>query len=299
MGLPLSSPGRLAGDGNRYVTLTELWVRIHPAVQFFALGECLGELTTLTEAAAGAANAGRVLPTGTRHKLDEMLSKLFKSEPFIQHFPYSVKTAERMLEALKDPEVRQWKMSEMLRELCTRIQDEMGEGLYVEIEPRYIPLCMEPGRDWANVQCVFADAATDILQSSQCIAFERYTAAVFHLMRVLEHGLRDMAQRFGIKFDDRTWHPIIRDIETAIHSRKKDPKKLTEEERDNLSFYSDAAVEFKYFKDAWRNHVSHAKSAYDAGQAESIYTHVRDFMQKLATRPRPAAPSSPSETSEP
>jgi hypothetical protein len=259
-------------------------VRLYPALAFFQLAEALGELNILMEAAVGTPDAGRALPATTRVRLEAMLKALLANEHFGQSFPYSRRSAERMDTLLRDPEARQWKLSEALRDLCARIEDELSAGLHLEVNSRYRDFCMRPGHDWLGVSDAFPDAHIDIHQASQCIALERFTAAVFHLMRTLEHGLRDIAAQFGISFTDRTWYPIIRDIEAEIAKRKRDPKGLSDAEKADLAFYSDIAVEFKYFKDAWRNHVSHAKSTYDAGQAEAIYVHVRDFMLKISDR---------------
>jgi len=46
--------------------------------------------------------------------------------------------------------------------------------------------------------------------------------------------------------------------------------------------YAQAATQFFYFKNAWRNHVAHARDIYDNEQAELIFNHVGDFMRFLA-----------------
>ena len=48
-----------------------------------------------------------------------------------------------------------------------------------------------------------------------------------------------------------------------------------------LQFLSEAIVEFKYFKDGWRNYVSYAKVPYDAQQANQILNHVTSFIGRL------------------
>jgi hypothetical protein len=45
---------------------------------------------------------------------------------------------------------------------------------------------------------------------------------------------------------------------------------------------SEAAKEFFYFKDGWRNHVSHAKDKYDGPQAFSVLNHTSAFMKHLS-----------------
>jgi hypothetical protein len=43
----------------------------------------------------------------------------------------------------------------------------------------------------------FPSAIDDSIEAGKCIALERYTAAVFHLMRVLEAGLKALAKALG------------------------------------------------------------------------------------------------------
>jgi hypothetical protein len=48
-----------------------------------------------------------------------------------------------------------------------------------------------------------------------------------------------------------------------------------------------AAKDFFYFKDGWRNYVSHGGDPYDEHQARSVLDHVRSFMSHLASARRP------------
>jgi hypothetical protein len=53
---------------------------------------------------------------------------------------------------------------------------------------------------------------------------------------------------------------------------------------DKLQFCSEAASQFRYFKDAWRNHVAHSRASYDSREAFAIWEHTRDFMCSIAKR---------------
>jgi hypothetical protein len=47
-------------------------------------------------------------------------------------------------------------------------------------------------------------------------------------------------------------------------------------------FYSGAAKDFRYFKDAWRNHAMQYRERYTETDAKGILEHVRAFMVQLA-----------------
>ena len=140
----------------------------------------------------------------------------------------------------------------------------------------------------AVVAARFPDANPDIAAAARCLALDEWTAAVFHLMRVLEHGLRDLADRVGHTFptpvEYQQWEAIIVNIEAAIRRTVAALPKGTSQKADDAEFYSKAASQFWHFKDAWRNHVSHARKNYDPREARAVYDSVRAFMQALAGR---------------
>jgi hypothetical protein len=127
----------------------------------------------------------------------------------------------------------------------------------------------------------FQDANRDIEGAGRCLALSEWTACVFHCMRVLEHGLGKMAGRFSVPFGVDSWHAVLRGIEDGI-TILRNQRSLTEEMRAEITYYSDIASQFRHFKDAWRNHVSHAREHYDDRVAMKVYTAVRDVMQQLA-----------------
>lgn len=131
---------------------------------------------------------------------------------------------------------------------------------------------------------VFRGIHYDITEACWCYALDRNTACVFHCMGILQHGLHSLAKELGVPFADtlelENWKNIIDQIEKKI--REFEALKKGVEKDEKLTFYSNAAVQFRYFKDAWRNHVAHLRERYDADQAHSILIHVRDFILHLA-----------------
>ena len=45
---------------------------------------------------------------------------------------------------------------------------------------------------------------------------------------------------------------------------------------------AEAAIQFRFLKNAWRNHAMHARASYDEAQARDNYGSVRGFLQQLA-----------------
>jgi hypothetical protein len=77
--------------------------------------------------------------------------------------------------------------------------------------------------------------------------------------------------------------PQGRQIESRIDNERKNLKRgLDKDER--LNFLSQAAKEFFYFKDGWRNYVSHNRVTYDEPEAFRTLEHSRAFIVRLATK---------------
>jgi hypothetical protein len=190
-----------------------------------------------------------------------------------------------LLDRLRDCQEYEWPaVAENARLTRQVILNDLGQHLFFCIEGTEARGFGRPEPWGALVNERYSAASKDIEAAHRCLALREWTASVFHCMRVLEHGLRPMATRFDVSFATDSWHAVIQGIENGIDGLRN-KKGLTEADRKDITFYSDAAMQFRYFKDAWRNHVSHARTHYDDKDAPRIHDHVRDFMQHLATIP--------------
>lgn len=136
--------------------------------------------------------------------------------------------------------------------------------------------------DWAPCLAAFPSAKDDVRALVDCWAMGHGTASVFHAMRVLEFGLAALAADVDEALGVDSWHVILERIERKIAAERGAPRGPAKAER--LQFLSEAASEFRHFKDAWRNHAAHNRASYDVHQARSVMERVRSFMNHLATR---------------
>jgi hypothetical protein len=161
---------------------------------------------------------------------------------------------------------------ELQRHSCFRIATEKDK--YFEKDDLFGP----------EVSKAFRSCVAEIRNAGNCYALEQNEACVFHCMRILERALRLLAKELGVTFsgalDLQDWQNIIEKVESEIKNLEKLPK--SKYKSDTLKLFSQAAMQFRWFKEAWRNHVMHVRDIYDAGKASSILEHVRDFMQALA-----------------
>jgi hypothetical protein len=139
----------------------------------------------------------------------------------------------------------------------------------------------EIGRPFSGNDPSFPSAAYDMREANSCYAVSRYTASVFHCMRVLEYGLVTLATNVGEDASYANWKTIIDRIEKKIRETRESMHRGDAKEA-RMKFLAEAAKEFLYFKDGWRNHVAHAKSRYDGPQALSAISHTYAFMNHLS-----------------
>jgi hypothetical protein len=123
----------------------------------------------------------------------------------------------------------------------------------------------------------------DVNEAGNCFATGRYTACVFHLMRILEISLEVFAKVFFVSSEHTSWGKIIEGIEKEIEKIVKEPNKSTNR-KEEQEFYNQLATHFRFFKDGWRNYTVHARGKYTDEEAKQIMVNVHAFMQKLATR---------------
>ena len=165
-------------------------------------------------------------------------------------------------------------------ELNNQFEDHLKKQVFLVI-PRIERHWFEQCPLDVKVSKKFPKAATEIHESGRCLSLDRWAASVFHSMRALEYGLRAFASALSIRHATRDWGQIIDLIEKRIASLKvlrKGTKKAKLQH-----FCSEAAKEFGYFKNAWRNHVMHVKQeTYDREEAKRVYDHVADFIERIS-----------------
>lgn len=115
----------------------------------------------------------------------------------------------------------------------------------------------------------------DIAEAGKCVAFGRYTASVFHLMRVMEIGLQRLGELLGVQLvTEKNWQNILDEVTKAV-------KALNQKEARTKTL-AEAASHLYAVKVAWRNEVMHPKQTYTQEQAEAIFENVRTFVRDLA-----------------
>jgi hypothetical protein len=198
----------------------------------------------------------------------------------------SLATAKALKKRLMDdPQTPNDVIRRGMMELCHRLVDEMGATLFLALDFRKSDLYKEADKQpfGAAVATAFPSAAFDIEEAGRCLALERNTAAVLHCMRILEVGLNTLAAALNVPFNERNWGNIIPEIISEIGKRDKAATRGSAWRKES-PFYAEAATQFGFVRNAWRNHAMHIRDKYDEERARRIYDHTRDLMKHLATK---------------
>jgi hypothetical protein len=164
--------------------------------------------------------------------------------------------------------------STMLEELYNRLCDECSLSHFVALSESDKKFYSPDSPLFGNeVENKLASVIEDISEAGKCLGLRRSTAAVFHLMRVMEIGVQRFGDKLGVpNTSEVVWQVILDQVNSAI---KKMPK--TQESKD----YAEISAHLYNVKLAWRNETMHPKVTYTEEEAEGIFVAVRSFMKEL------------------
>jgi hypothetical protein len=102
-------------------------------------------------------------------------------------------------------------------------------------------------------------------------------------MRALEPALTALAKPFPhISPTHENWQNIIEQIETAVRAIGQQPK--SQQKIDEEKFFGAAASHLYFVKNAWRNHVAHARDSYSDDEAVKVLSRTLEFIESLCPR---------------
>ena len=180
----------------------------------------------------------------------------------------------RIIKRLKEPPVTIRELVELQKELANRMYDECCLMHCVSLTPEetafFDPKAPIFGID---VEDKLPSIGEDISEAGKCLGLRRPTAAVFHLMRVMEVGVQKFGEKLGLTFiDQKVWQIILDGINLEIKKLGKTP---------DAKLYAGMSAHLFNVKLAWRNEAMHPKATYTVDEAEAIFNAVRAFMREL------------------
>jgi hypothetical protein len=193
------------------------------------------------------------------------------------------------------------KLSGKLGGFWSRVRQELHSRIFW-----YVPSAREK---YGQTEYPFGEEVTDrfpkqsedVVEASRCLCFGRYTATVFHLMRVMERSVHVLAKRLKItpwSIEEKEWGKILTKINDALDAEDARIQAMAaaagpripanrpawaqiKQAKRKLAARRETAAYLHHVKDAWRNDTMHAKRTYTQEQAEEVFKNVRTFMRSL------------------
>lgn len=160
--------------------------------------------------------------------------------------------------------------------------DDLESRMFLALSQREAAEFKGPRVGWERIISAFKDSVRDIEEAGKCLALGRSTAAVFHLMRVIEHGLLSFAGSLGVDSAVPSWDGILKKCDAEIVKRWPE---RSPEFKANREFYARATSALRAVQHAWRNPTMHVEGTYTIEQAREVLTTVQMFMNLMAEAP--------------
>jgi hypothetical protein len=190
-----------------------------------------------------------------------------------------------------------------LRNAIDAVMIEFWKRKFAQIPEEFSGFVNNEAMFGPDVNKAFPDAGDDLKEAGNCIAIDSGTAAVFHLMRAVEWSLRGLCADLGIVRVRRSykhkqkytaiawaqWERMLEEVHKRI-DRKVDKLGPGKRKQELQEFYYPLMHDYKSFKDAFRNHVTHGLATYSQKAAADICDHVGRFMKTLAPKLAKAKP---------
>ena len=154
------------------------------------------------------------------------------------------------------------------------------ESLVMRISSEYAQY-LEP---WESLDdalfASFPSAIEELESAGKCLAYDQGTATVFHLMRIMEHGLKVFAYALEIPYAP-SWESYLTQIERQITEKHKTK---TIDWKQDEAYFREVAGDLQIVKIVWRNPTMHIVRSYSQSEAKEILTAVVAFMKRLSEK---------------
>ena len=196
---------------------------------------------------------------------------------------YADKAAARMLKDVASGDITYEEAAKHYYDIDSRLYDELADcRLFVLPTDKAVYFEAASTLFGEEVAAIFPLAAYDIDEAGKCFALGRCTAAIFHLMRIVEIGIRELCETLNVAVSPNAgWLVILNEkLEPAIN---KLPEGTPTEKRRKTDLQQ-ARAHLHAIRLGWRNDTMHPKATYTEEEARGLIAHVETFMRHLATR---------------
>lgn len=198
--------------------------------------------------------------------------------------PSTADAVERLSKALDFRGNSYRHIEQLVRDVEMRLMDDLKRVNMVVLDQSRVHWFSDAeSRFGTDVQSKFQSALFEIDEAGKCFALDRWTASVFHLMRVMEINVQAVARCLRIpdpvKQSQRNWGHILKAVDEAIDAKKGNWAIAADEE-----FFGGVHILLDRVRNHWRNATMHVENKYTEEEAKDILEAVFAFTRKLASR---------------
>jgi len=196
------------------------------------------------------------------------------------HLTVSLKEAEKMLPFFNDPNSAPQHIKDMANRLSSVIHSELDGQMLFFMEPSRVEYFNPLWLAASPVDEFFPQTCNELRSAGRCYSYGEPTACVFHLMRVIDAGLRSVAASLGISYDARNWSGIGQKIQAKMEEKYVGK---TDEWKKSEPFYASILTDIQAISRGHRNPVLHEiEKKYTDSEAHYLMTITEAFMSHLA-----------------
>jgi hypothetical protein len=170
-------------------------------------------------------------------------------------------------------------VSNNIADLENRFIEELEDHKFWHLGENASYLCSQVELIGTEIESAFPKTIEDWDEAAKCLAFERPTACVFHLMRAMELAVQRLYSELGLTGEiEREWGKLLSDIGKSIEAMPN----ASPEDKQARNKWSAAHTHLYHVKQAWRNEVMHPKQTYTEVEAKAVFDAVKSFMRHLS-----------------
>ncbi len=172
-------------------------------------------------------------------------------------------------------------LSAMLTELHKRVHEDLDANIFLVVS---IDKASFFDIDWLRNTAIFdafpAAVFPEMQNAGRCYAFGQNEACMFHLMRVVDYGLRLVAASLASQYDARNWVGIGDAIQKKMEAKYNTK---TSDWKQSEPFYASILTDIQAISRGHRNPVVHElEKKYDDKEAHYMLVVTEAFMSHLA-----------------
>ena len=195
---------------------------------------------------------------------------------------FTLAAAERFKESFE--QMKELPDQQELAVLQFRLVDEVRERRFVGLN-RELGALFNSQQFPADVRAKFPSAIFEIDEAANCLALERSTACVFHLMRVMEIAVRATAACLGVpdptKPSEKNWGHMFGAIKAGMQHKWPN---ATDRMSGDGQLFEGLMASLEAVKNPWRNATMHVENTYTVAEADRIRHAVEGLMITMAKR---------------